>query len=67
MENFEEKDCSLFDTGRFNGIAMAYLVCALKDADIPAKEAAKIVNTFHQSMDNFPAKEALSRYRGEEA
>ena len=60
----EEKDsCRLFDSGRFNDIALAYMMLSLKAAEVPEKKATEALAMMYHAFDELHAEEALTRYR----
>ena len=61
----EKNSCQLFDTGRFNDIAYAYMVCAMREAGTPLDEAGKILEKLGRCFDELTAEQALARFRGE--
>lgn len=61
----EDNNCQLFDTGRFNDIAYAYVVCAMREAGTPLSEAGKLLEKLGHCFDELTAEQALARFRGE--
>ena len=56
--------CHKFNTGEFNDIVYAYVMEAMKDADVPSDKAGEILDSLHYAFDNMTAEQALARYRG---
>lgn len=57
--------CHKFNTGEFNDIVYAYVMVAMKDADVPYGKAGEVLDSLHYAFDNMTAEEALERYRGD--
>lgn len=63
-EGTEHDSCQLFDSGRFNDIVYAYLICAMRDAHTPSEQANEILGSLHCLLDDTPSKLILERFRG---
>lgn len=59
----DDNSCMLFDTGRFNDIAMAYTVLAMRAAKTPHDEAVKVIGALQDALNEMNAAEALERFR----
>ena len=59
MKDYEQQDCQLFNTGRFNDIVYAYFVMAARQAKLPNENVVPLLAAFNMS-----AEEALQRFRG---
>ena len=64
MKDYEQQDCQLFNTGRFNDIVYAYFVMAAREAKLPNESAVDLLETLQDSLNNISAEEALERFRG---
>ena len=59
----EEKSCQLFDSGQFNEIMRAYLVLAMREAQVPPKMAGDVLEWLQVNLDDSSAQMALTKYR----
>lgn len=64
MKDYEQQDCQLFNTGRFNDIVYAYFVMAARQAKLPNDSAVDLLEALQDSLNNISAEEALERFRG---
>ena len=67
MFESEQRSCEEFNSGRYNSIAMAYLILALRQAEenagLKRQDAQNVLLAFHQGLDGLTAEEALNLYR----
>lgn len=64
MKDYEQQDCQLFNTGRFNDIVYAYFVMAARKAKLPNESAVDLLEALQDFLNNISAEEALERFRG---
>jgi hypothetical protein len=64
MKDYEQQDCQLFNTGRFNDIVYAYFVMAARQAKIPNEAVVPLLAALEDVLHSMPAEEALQRFRG---
>ena len=55
--------CHKFNTGEFNDIVYAYVMEAMKAAEVPEKKAIEVLDMMYHAFDEMTAEEALTRYR----
>ena len=64
MKDYEQQDCQLFNTGRFNDIVYAYFVMAARQAQLPNENVVPLLTALEDVLNNMSAEEALQRFRG---
>lgn len=64
MKEYEQQDCQLFNTGRFNDIVYAYFVMAARQAKLPNENVVPLLAALEDVLSNMSAEEALQRFRG---
>ena len=64
MKEYEQQDCQLFNTGRFNDIVYAYFVMAARQAKQPNDNVVPLLAALKDVLNNMSAEEALQRFRG---
>lgn len=64
MKDYEQQDCQLFNTGRFNDIVYAYFVMAARQAKTPNEAVVPLLAALEDVLHTMSAEEALERFRG---
>jgi len=52
MKDYEQQDCQLFNTGRFNDIVYAYFVMAVRQAKLPKENMVPLLAALEDVLNS---------------